>query len=355
VQSNVENTKILDEYFNNLERIAMLKSEIIRNEKLYQETNTLWDKIWSPSKTKKVLDEIRNYLTELKSELDLKEGMVKETEKIMVWVEGGDKKSLKQLSRVDSKTCSVLVGEEYKFFKEYEDLDKFLKEEYKEDEFNSDLLRIEYVSQHNPYIKKCLDKVENSREIKVDETVNNLCKKVSWLPDKYEKIPKKYSLSKEGGKIVLRTSITFEYKGIAKDRFNTFDLVKKNIPCVSSFFAKHGIRLDLKIFDRNDMNNSVTKTDHNINLWDYYPPKDKENNWSVLSDPKLGEKDLCGTLIHDLSNRLGLKDKYPNPDCPDREIGDREDIMYTSGSIDHNYLRFKKEDIEALLAPLCDN
>jgi len=352
-ETNSNMTELLDRYFKNREIIDKLKDQLIKKKALYEKTNTFWDKLWSPQKTKEILKSIEDEINQLQKELELKKSENEKIETVNVWVHSTSGKSYFQLGSVSSRMCPVKAYGEYQFFEDFWDISFFLGVNEIQD---ADRIRSLYVSQNNPYIKKCLENVEEGIEVKVDGSYSEICKKVDWWIDEYRGSPKKYTLSKQNDLIVLTTSVSFHYKGDPKNRSKTFELANGALPCIKNFFAKHGIILNLTFKDSDDKETSHLKSDLDINLWDYYRKVNSEN-WSFLHIPTESdfEKKNCGIFIHELSHNLGLKDTYPNPDCPDREVGDDvDDIMYSANIRSTENLKFTDQAIKELLAPLCE-
>lgn len=209
------------------------------------------------------------------------------------------------------------------------------------------------------YISRCMDRVQEgeSLAIKSDCKSNrSVCNRKEGI---YPCSPVGYDLQKKDGLITIKTDLFFEFKGESEQREKSYQELEEVKTCMRSFFAGHGINLQVNFVTPKEGDSSLTdlrnklSCHHTVNLHHTYP-RDTASNWAVQGKAERDVTTRCGVFIHELSHLLGLHDTYPEKKCPDRKIiRDDDDIM--NNSIRPFRSRFYSQDIEQMLSPLCGN
>ena len=217
---------------------------------------------------------------------------------------------------------------------------------------NSDL---ESFKQHplkdGDYIKGCLEKIPEGKVQDVHDRVIFPCNNKKEIKGGGLR---KYSLRKEGGKMVVSTSIYFNFLGSQGSKADRFERVRSAKKCMQDFFTRHGLVLDIKFQGDKDSDHKED-CDHSINLHDNMNREDSKNWSSVSSGGKeMTPQERCGTYLHELFHRLGLPDSYSDPfHCPDRQnIHGRDSIMACLPA-DCSQSRLYDEHLKMLLDPMC--
>ena len=219
----------------------------------------------------------------------------------------------------------------------------------------------------NPYIEDCKSRVSEGTHKKVNRKAEivKFCKKFRPKTTRA-----KYELKKEGGQIVLQTSVYFKFKGEEGQKEESFARMEKVRQCVTEIFARNGIKLELD-FQGDDPNDRIRTCDHKVKL--HYSYKDKNNpnvradanNW--VSHESGGEPvndfTLCDITGHELGHRLGLYDAYDysgmmaGDECTKDHVLPRDSMMQKVQKPARNPLTTKiyPQNIKRLLEPLCGN
>ncbi|MDC1174496.1 hypothetical protein OAT67_03845 [Bacteriovoracaceae bacterium] len=338
----------LDNYYALESEVAKLRAEFRDNQGLISEHNTTSNHFWSPSSTKKILDRLHKDQDRILKEMEPKVKEMKKLEQSLE-VKAWDYRlgTLEQVSRVlgsvsSNNTCSAQGQQLFTSDKAFEAWNAQ----------NGDLdQKVAYYAQKDGHINNCLNDKKNGDSGKKDYTSAHLCKKVGWWLDSKRGEPVKYKVHKKNGLINIDTSIYFDYKGDEKNRERSFKRLRKAMKCMKSFYAKHGIRLNLTVKEDSGLHDWWS-CDHSINIWD---EKMNPNSANWTTTTYLSDARVCRHFLHELGHRLGLPDSYPDPDCPDREpIKSRYDMMYSTGSgADVNESNIDGETISKLIRPLC--
>ena len=216
--------------------------------------------------------------------------------------------------------------------------------------------------QYSPYIKRCIQRVpEKDSGIYVDKKRRALCRKsTTGGEDTYQRLNHKYFLETKDGRIILTSKINFKYRGRPENKEKVESKAAGSVNCIRSFFALHGIDLDLTFsFNKTNSKKRSKLYESEVNLWDHYHRSNSEN-WSTLSrfGKPMDQDRRCSLYIHELGHVLGLPDTYrETKKCPDRiNIKSNSNVMNDhEGLYDHEEIKhFDEEQIKMLLSPLCD-
>ena len=221
-------------------------------------------------------------------------------------------------------------------------------------------MKVDHYAQKNEYIRNCLENKNEGDSVESDYDSKFVCRKNKRAP-LWGTSPVNYNVYKKNKRINIDISIYFNYKG-NKNRDRALELARDTLPCIRNFFAKHGIKINLKIREKYVFSflrgalGEAWDADHFINLHDEIRYADTAN-WSLYPLMVGYENSLefrCGLFIHELSHRLGLNDTYPDPDCPDRKrIAPLGEIMSGVGLFGVSKSIFNPIEIKQMLAPLC--
>ena len=341
----------LDRYYSLEKEVAQLRAQFRDNQGLILETNTTLNHFWSPSSTKKILDRLHKDQDRILKEMEPKIKEMRRLEQILE-VKAWDYRFgvLEQVNTIlgnvaQSNTCSAQGQQLFTSDKAFEAWNTQ----------NGDLDRkVAYYAQKNGYISNCLEDKNEGDKASVNESWKGLCKIIDWWPDKYQSggTPSKYRVYKKNQIINIDTSISFSYQGDKENKSRSFERVKKAIPCMKNFYARHGIKLNLRIETSNNPHSS-SSCDHSINLWDEKMNPDADN-WTTTT--YLDDSQVCRHFLHELGHKLRLDDSYPDPGCPDRKpIKSRYDIMYAigMGAADVTESRLDADSISKIIGPFC--
>jgi hypothetical protein len=216
--------------------------------------------------------------------------------------------------------------------------------------------------QHIPYIKRCIKHVpENDLGVYVNNKRKSLCRKsTNGGGDLHQNLNHKYFLERKDGRIILTSSINFKYRGRPENKEEVESKAAGSVNCIRSFFALHGIDLNLTFsFNKTSSHRQSKPYESDVNLWDHYH-RSNSKNWSTLSrfGKPMDQDRRCSLYIHELGHVLGLPDTYmETKKCPDRmNIKPNSNVMNDhEGLYDHEEIKhFDEEQIKMLLSPLCD-
>jgi hypothetical protein len=338
-------------YYEMLKQKTELEDKIAQKKRLRQEVNSRWNNFWSPGKTKKILDRIdAEIISAHMQKFNIEEQLKKMQEeiKIQMWkrfANGTFELIESNLGSAFSILCPITSDGDFQFFENegsYLDWDQH---------FGNEEAKLSFFSNRpGTYVNSCLRQIPEGSSTTVNSQLRQLCKKVSWGPDIIQGTNVNYQVAKKNGRIVISTSIAFNYQGDKENKEEAFKQVEDSIPCMQEFFARHGIQLELTIMEGTPNHGC----DHNINLHDHYA-RPNAGNWAIYGTAKgtLSASSRCAVNVHELSHKLGLADTYPDPDCPSRDpIGPLDDVMHQSNPI--SAAKLYPEAIQQILGPLCD-
>jgi hypothetical protein len=341
----------LDNYYNLEQEVAKLRARFSDNQGLISKYNTVSSHFWSPSSTKKIIARITKDQERIFKEMKLKVEKMKRIEqslKVKAWDYrwGTLDQIITSLGNVSSnRTCSDQGHQLFTSNKAFEawnsqngDLDK----------------KVAYYAEKNRYIRNCIKATNEGRKKVVSRPSSDLCKKINWLPDSKRSRTGKYKLKKENGAIILSAKIYFKFKGHDKDKKEAFKKLQSTQLCMTDFYAKHGIKLDLTFHEETGFSDWIN-CDHSINLHTK-TKRANSKNWAShgAANPKMSDSNRCALYLHEFGHRLGLSDTYIDPDCPDREVIYPDDDIMNGGTysfVENNKLY--PTAIYQLLEPLC--
>lgn len=216
---------------------------------------------------------------------------------------------------------------------------------------------------HIPYIKRCLEHIpENDSGVYVNKKRKTLCRKsTTGGEDLYHNLNHKYFLESKDGRIILTSKINFNYRGSLENKEEVESKAAGSVNCIRSFFALHGIDLNLTFsFNKTNSKRQSKPYESEVNLWDHYH-RSNSKNWSTLSrfGKPMEDDKRCSLYIHELGHVLGLPDTYmETKKCPDRiNIKPNSNVMNDhEGLYDHEEIKhFDEDQIKMLLSPICDS
>ena len=203
-----------------------------------------------------------------------------------------------------------------------------------------------YYAQQNNYLKECIRLNEKESKI-IGYQSRHICKE-NPPPPLFYSSPVSYKSYIKSGVMYIDTLLCFSYKGEEKDEKDAFSIVRETIPCVQNFFARHGIKLNIamKKFPNPDCQSR-------INLHRFHP-RNNALNWSTHQNQgSVNFNRNCSLYAHETLHSLGVRDTYPDPDCPDRKLGELDDIM-RDNNLSINELNLYPYAIETMIKPLCE-
>ncbi|HXH31951.1 MAG TPA: hypothetical protein VNJ01_14170 [Bacteriovoracaceae bacterium] len=165
-----------------------------------------------------------------------------------------------------------------------------------------------------------------------------------------------HRIRKINGNFEIAVNIRLLYKGDPADRQEVVTKITNARSCVERFFARHRIILNLGL----STDDKSWLAWWNADLDDIYvskyadPPNSR--NWSIgfsAKDPLFTDSEICGTVIHELSHRLNLPDRY----LLDAKNRKNYSLDKTAVMHDGNWLLpqayFTEADLKILTNPLC--
>lgn len=218
---------------------------------------------------------------------------------------------------------------------------------------------IDAAAAQNPYLSACLKKLKEGRQfffIPVDRVNSQLCRREEGIVNN---LSGKYSLSFRENQLNLDIKIYFIWKGDSEKRQEAFSVLEKSFPEIKFFFARHGIKLNLKTYEQTGLRNRFS-ADHTVNLHNKIIAQ--KNNWPLSAHGayKMSERMRYGIHTHEILHLMGLFDAYYSYDesdnliCPDRRRTELDEIMNNSDRLDITYLYLAQDSIQYLLQPLCE-
>ena len=163
-----------------------------------------------------------------------------------------------------------------------------------------------------------------------------------------------YTLSTDGENtggvaVTLTTSLALRFP---ESDAATRDALKEKMnvvkDCMTNFFGKHGIRLDLS-FNYTD----AGPADVSIRTVGTRGATYNMTNWAFgINERSLSVTEACTTMTHEFGHLLGLKDEYPEEGLMNRIVGDANSIMRTA-HCEPELVKFYSRHVKEILFPLC--
>jgi hypothetical protein len=165
-----------------------------------------------------------------------------------------------------------------------------------------------------------------------------------------------YKIKKNNGKIEIEMGYDFVYSGhqpksVINDRINSI------LNCVADFYSKYGIELGVnyKISTPYEARSHYPdpQIPLKVTLHDQIQRAD-QSNWALYghANQAVSIENACKVITHELGHSLNLPDEYPDPACPQRQIGPRDSLMH-AGTEPHMTPRLYDHLTKKIIEPLC--
>ena len=225
--------------------------------------------------------------------------------------------------------------------------------------------KVHYYANKSDYIRNCLNIVDDKKK-------NVLYPKVSPCRDGHGHIHSfggrlvRYTLKKLNEQIRLGIDLNFHFRDAQERERDAFSKLREAEGCMSDFFARHGIVLDLGIYNSEKTHfeerpfawavqslSNLFQFDYGINLH-ISRARANSNNWPYLRSGSrtLTKETRCTLYIHELLHSFGLDDTYPG-NCLNRTPRPVNDIMAAGASTPLRGVHIYDEDVQQILDPLC--
>lgn len=329
-------------------RIDQLDSEKAQLLRDSEGLENFWDKIFSPGSIKEKQAEIQKLIDEKYDPelavLKLKLEKLTATEKIQLWnlASGRFNRDKRTLQAAFSESLGfVIIDGKPMFFKNESDFNRWLLAKSERD--NADH-RVTFHSQKSKVIQSCLAGVsDKARVIKVD-------KDISYCSGSYGDSVK-YETYVKDNIINVDLRLQLNYRGTAENMPLTKKKVDNVQACIRKIFARNGLKFNLRYAFSDEA--AINEAHADIRVLDA-AASSNSLSWGVLANQGTPNTDdyLCSNLTHELLHRLGIEDRYADPKCPGRVVGQRDEVMVTANVHPWN-ARIRDDDIQKIIEPLC--
>lgn len=307
-----------------------------------------WDNIFSPGSIKKKQAEIQTLIDEKYDPelgaLKLKLEKLTATERIQLWNPvsrkfNRDKRTLQ--AAFDERLGFVIIDGKPMFFKDQNDFSLWLLVKPERDAADH---RVTFHSQKSKVIQSCLESVSNkAKVVKVD-------KYISYCSGSYGDSVK-YETYVKDSIINVDLRLQLNYRGIAENMPLTKKKVDNVQTCIRKIFARNGLKFNLSYAFSDEA--TIEEAHATIRVFDA-AANSTSLSWGILANQGTPNTDeyLCTNLTHELLHRLGIEDRYADPQCPGRVVGQRDEVMVTA-NVHPWSARIRDDDIQKIIEPLC--
>ena len=309
---------------------------------------SFWDNIFSPGSIKKKKAEIQSLIDEKYDPklgaLKLKLEKLTATEKIQLWNPisrrfNRDKRTLQ--AALDEPLGFIIIDGKPMFFKDQNDFNLWLLAKPERDAADH---RVTFHSQKSKVIQSCLEGASNkAKVVKVDKafyscagSYGDIVKYETYLKDNIINIDLRLQLNYGG---------TVENMPPTKKKFDSVQT------CIRKIFARHGLKFNLSYAFSDEA--TIKEAHAAISVLDA-ASNSTSLKWGILANQGTPNTDeyLCTNLTHELLHRLGVEDRYADPQCPGRVVGQRDEVMVTA-NVHPWSARIRDDDIQKIIEPLC--
>ncbi|MFG1482066.1 hypothetical protein ABMA79_03140 [Halobacteriovorax sp. HFRX-2_2] len=336
----------LDTYYELELEINRLHSQFNKNQEEVAKKNNLFYRMLKAEETQAQITKLQKENQEIIKKLGpLKEELQSLENKLVVKSITGE---LKELTEVKDK--NLCIDNELHYFSNDREFEGWnLK-------YGSKERRISYYANKSTYIKSCLENRPEDSIIEVDYKSQSLCNESSDI-FKYVGTKTKYKTYIKEGLVNIDVSLYLTFDGNEKDKEESMALVRKSMPCVKDFYARHGLKLNVDLKEETGIMDRF-KCDHTITISKEHK-RPTATEWAThkfANVANINDQKRCKLYIHELAHNLGLADAYKDRKCPDRKIIlDDKNIM---GDGPSGYSPYQAElngtQLRTILSPLCD-
>ena len=194
-------------------------------------------------------------------------------------------------------------------------------------------------------MRNCLQnkRIPSNRWVDVQVNTSHTCTAFLGFPLKTTGTKSHYRIAKISTGVAISLDMNFVFAGIPSNRKMVSTKLNRVIACATSFFKRH--QLDLRI-------NRTSKPGVAISEMKFTGQPRRSNSRFV----SLAKSDAlsCSEFVHEIGHHLGLPDRCPDPECPDRDgLSPRDDIMHGGVAIRVDSASIYNRDFKKFLRPLC--
>jgi hypothetical protein len=200
-----------------------------------------------------------------------------------------------------------------------------------------------FVSDSQRFVKGCLTDAKNENSLSDPILVPS--HPVEDGAIKFETFP--YSISSQGNALMVKIVVGINYMTSPETTLETKRRVESMPICMSRFFRRHGLELDISFPERNE-GYFVTFRDNGVRGESF-----NAFNWSFKLEGMPLEPPMdCSVSLHEVGHLFGLIDEYRDKDSLTRMIGEDDSIMRNVANAPDR-LKFYPRHLRSILHPAC--
>jgi len=154
----------------------------------------------------------------------------------------------------------------------------------------------------------------------------------------------KYAIEKRGREMIIHMPMVYKYSGDETKRTQVLKNLEDGRLCTIDFYARYNITMDLSFTEATNFN-------YDIRLYDDSPATNYIS-WALIKDNSrvMPKREICNTVIHELSHHLGLPDTYAGASC---RLTRPSSNMMTNVYWDTDRLHLDNDQIEQIVGYVC--